>query len=134
MHPQQPTQAKPTALIVDDDKDLSRAFAIALDLVGFETEVINDSTKAIDRITTQKPDLVTLDMQMPQLSGAEVLRRIRADEQIKRVKVILITANERASSTEELARMADVILIKPITFSMIKEIAARLVTPSDETP
>ncbi|MEO8395103.1 MAG: hypothetical protein ABI700_19050, partial [Chloroflexota bacterium] len=65
-------------------------------------------------------------------SGAEVLRLIRADEQIKRVRVILITANERASSTEEMERMADVILIKPITFSQIKQIAARLVQPPND--
>jgi len=129
----QPALHKPTALIIDDDKDLSEAFAIALDLVGFDTEIINDSTKAIERISAHTPDLVTLDMQMPHLSGAEVLRLIRANEQIRRVRVILITANERASATEEMERMADVILIKPITFSQIKEIAARLVQPPDET-
>lgn len=129
MQPIKPAHPKPTALIIDDDKDLSEAFALALDLVGFETEIINDSTQAIERISAHKPDLVTLDMQMPRLSGAEVLRLIRANEQIKRTRVILITANERASSTEEMERMADVILIKPITFSQIKQIAARLVQP-----
>jgi CheY-like chemotaxis protein len=128
-----PTAPKPTALIVDDDKDLSEAFAIALELVGFETKIINDSTKALERISAHKPDLVTLDMQMPNLSGTEVLRLIRADEHIRRVRVILITANERASATEEMERMADVILIKPVTFSQIKDIAMRLVhLPSDE--
>ena len=131
-------QAKPTALIVDDDKDLSEAFAIALELVGFDTEILNDSTQAIQHLTAHLPDLVTLDMQMPNLSGTEVLRLIRADEQIKRVRVILITANERASATEEMERMADVILIKPVTFSQIKDIAVRLVhlpdDPDDDKP
>ncbi|MBI1255937.1 MAG: response regulator [Chloroflexi bacterium] len=138
MHQTPPTPHKPFALIVDDDRDLSEAFAMALSLVGFTTEIVNDSTQALKRIAEGKPDIVTLDMQMPRLSGAEVLRLIRADDQIKQVRVILITANERASATEEIERMADVILIKPIMFSQIKEIAARLVhlpdDPDDDDP
>ena len=126
------TPHKPFALIVDDDRDLSEAFAMALQLVGFTTEIVNDSTQALRRIAEAKPDIVTLDMQMPRLSGTEVLRLIRADEQTKRVRVILITANERASASEEIERMADVILIKPIMFSQIKEIAARMVHLPDD--
>lgn len=117
----------PVAMIIDDDRGLSEAFADALDIVGFETTIINDSREAVERIAAEQPALVTLDMQMPNLSGADVLRSIRADERLRRVKVILITASERASASEELIDLADIILIKPVTFSQISEMAARLV-------
>lgn len=117
----------PVALVIDDDKNLSEAFAVALDIVGFETSVVNDSREAMARIAAEQPALVTLDMQMPNLTGADLLRQIRANEQTRRVKIILITANERASATEALVDMADLILIKPVTLSQISEMAARLV-------
>lgn len=117
----------PVALVIDDDKNLSEAFAVALDIVGFETSVVNDSREAMARIAAEQPALVTLDMQMPNLTGADLLRQIRANEQTRRVKIILITANERASATDALVDMADLILIKPVTLSQISEMAARLV-------
>jgi DNA-binding response OmpR family regulator len=121
--------AKPIALVIDDDRDLSEVFSLALDFAGFETEVINDSTLAMARITAQKPALVTLDMQMPHVSGSDLLRLIRADDTLKHTKVLLITANERIKDTQEIDLLADVVLIKPITFSQLKDMAGRLVPP-----
>ena len=125
---------QPTAIIVDDDKDLGEIFSIALNSVGFTTEHVNDSRQALERITARHPDLVTLDMQMPYLSGDEILRQIRADEQLKSVKVILITANSRASESKEIERLADVILIKPITLSEITRFAKRLIQDRSSKP
>jgi CheY-like chemotaxis protein len=116
----------PQALVIDDDVNLSEIFARALDLAGFETEILNDSTIALDRISAQRPALVTLDMQMPVVPGDEILRQIRADETLKHTRVMLVTANERASDTQEIDLLADVILIKPVTLTQIKEIAMRL--------
>lgn len=118
---------KPSAIVIDDDKGLSQALATVLDIVGFETEVINDSRIALQRIGEGLPDLITLDIQMPVISGSEILRGIRADERLRHTKVILITANARPSATQELEEMADIILTKPITLSQISQFAARLV-------
>ncbi|HEX2621208.1 MAG TPA: response regulator [Phototrophicaceae bacterium] len=126
--------SKPVALVIDDDKNLSEVFSMALDHAGFETEIINDSTQAMEYITTRKPALITLDIQMPLISGIDILRWIRADEQLKHIKVLMVTANERASDTEEIDLMADLILIKPVTFSQLKEMAGRLIqTLPDQT-
>lgn len=119
--------AKPSAIIVDDNKDLGEIFSLALDSAGFTTERINDSRLALERIAAQHPDLVTLDMQMPYLSGDEILRQMRADEQMKSIKVILITANSRAGESKEIERLADVILIKPVTLGEITRFAKRLI-------
>lgn len=118
---------KPFALVVDDDENLADGFASALELVGFETEQINDSRLTIERMKARLPAVVSLDLQMPHVSGAELLRLIRAEPQFADVKVILVTANERAAERENIDGLADIILLKPITFSQIKDFATRLI-------
>jgi two-component system alkaline phosphatase synthesis response regulator PhoP len=125
--------AKPTAIIVDDDRNLSEIFSIALDAAGFATERVMDSRRALERIAAQKPDLITLDMQMPYLSGDEILRQIRADETLKAIKVIMITANSRVAEVKDIERLADVILIKPVTLSQVMNFAKRLIQDRGET-
>jgi CheY-like chemotaxis protein len=77
-------------------------------------------------MAARKPILVSLDMQMPHMTGAEVLRQIRADNRFVGVKVMMVTANGRAAEEATVRELADVILIKPVTFSQIKEFATRL--------
>jgi DNA-binding response OmpR family regulator len=115
------------AIIVDDDTSLATTFALSLEMVGFLTEIIQDSRQAMKRIEEAKPDLVTLDMQMPYVSGPDLLRQIRGHEMLSKTKVMLVTANGRIGEEADLNLMADVILIKPVTFSQIKEFATRLI-------
>lgn len=117
---------KPLALVVDDDEHLGKLLGMALELAGFEAEVIHDGQLVIERMTERMPALVSLDMQMPHISGAEVLRLIRADDRFTGVKVMIVTANGRAAEQTDVRELADVILIKPVTFSQIREFAARL--------
>ncbi len=117
---------KPLALVVDDDLSLGEMFGMALELAGFEAEVIHDARLTIEHMTARKPALVSLDMQMPHMTGAEVLRKIRADARFTGVKVMVITANGRAAEEAIVRELADIILIKPVTFTQIKEFATRL--------
>ncbi|MEO8606820.1 MAG: response regulator [Chloroflexota bacterium] len=117
---------KPLALVVDDDLSLGEMFGMAFELAGFDTEVIHDGRLTIERMSARKPALVSLDMQMPHMTGAEVLRQIRADARFKGVKVMMITANGRAAEEATVRELADIILIKPVTLSQIKEFATRL--------
>jgi two-component system, cell cycle response regulator DivK len=114
------------AIVVDDDKDLGQVFAQALEMVGFETEVIHDSRKAMTQIMTRKPMLVSLDMQMPHVSGIELLLQIRAEASLTGIKIIMVSANGRIAENNDVFQMADMILIKPVTFKQIKELASRL--------
>ncbi len=119
--------AKSLVLVIEDDPSLSALFASVLEMIGFEVEMIQDSREAMTRIAQRRPALVMLDMQMPHVTGQEVLRQIRADERFRALKVMMVTANARAAEQEELERLADVILIKPVTFDQIKEFTLRLV-------
>jgi CheY-like chemotaxis protein len=73
------------------------------------------------------PVLVTLDVQMPFLSGVDILRRIRSDSRFAGVKVMMVTANARAVNQPDIQQLADVVLLKPVTLTQIRHFALRLV-------
>ncbi|MBC7870131.1 MAG: response regulator [Chitinophagaceae bacterium] len=124
---------KLTAVVVDDDVALGDVFGFALGVIGFEVEVIKDSRLALERIIARLPDLVTLDLDMPHISGAELLRQIRADKRLAAVKVMMMTGNGRAAQEMGVEELADVILIKPVTYTQIKDFALRLVQSSQNS-
>jgi two-component system phosphate regulon response regulator PhoB len=80
-----------TILIVDDEPDLVRAVEHALRREGFATEVAYDGATALARCPAL-PALVLLDLMLPDMSGTEVCRRLRADERTSRIPVVMLTA------------------------------------------
>jgi two-component system phosphate regulon response regulator PhoB len=118
---------KPFAIIVDDEHTLAEMFALALQIVGFETEVLEDGRMTLDRMAARLPVLVTLDVQMPFLSGVDILRQIRSDSRFAGVKVMMVTANARAVNQPDIQQLADVVLLKPVTLTQIRHFALRLV-------
>ncbi len=118
----------PLALIIEDDPKLSKIFAQALKMAKFETEVIQDGKVAMERLASVVPTVVILDLHLPHVSGRDILYKIRADERLANIRVILATAD--AQMADMLDDEADLILLKPISFSQLKEMATRLY-PSD---
>jgi len=122
---------KPLALIVEDDESLADIYSQALQIAGFKTEVIMEGSAASTRLSTITPMLVVLDLHLPNVSGRDILRQIRASEQLANTQVIIATADPAMA---ELVRPdADFVLIKPISFSQLRNLAIRLI-PSDKTP
>src|SRR5258707_8123384 len=72
------TAPRPKLLIVDDDHELCSMLAEYLGPEGFLTEAVGSGPAALDRLGREPVDLVVLDVMLPELSGFEVLRRIRA--------------------------------------------------------
>ncbi len=64
---------KPIALIVEDDQDLATLFRHVLDVAGYQTESILDGKEAMERLEEFPPHLVLLDLQLPGMSGVEIL-------------------------------------------------------------
>jgi CheY-like chemotaxis protein len=81
--------ARPLLLIVDDDQELCSLLVEYLAPEGFAVELLNNGTAALERLAQVAPDLVVLDVMLPELSGFEVLRRIRSTSA---VPVIMLTA------------------------------------------
>ncbi|GAE35635.1 response regulator transcription factor [Halalkalibacter akibai] len=79
-------------LIVEDESNIARVIQLELEHEGYETEIVSDGGKALERIEKQEWSLILLDIMIPVLSGMEVLRRIRLSG--NQIPVILLTARD----------------------------------------
>ena len=78
-------------LVVDDDPDARDFFITVLEDNGYATVSARDGNEALVRLGEHRPDLVTLDITMPEKSGVGVYRKLREDDQFKDIPVIIIT-------------------------------------------
>lgn len=108
-------------LIVEDDAGISDFVKLELEHEGFETQVASTGRQALEKFESFSPDMILLDVMLPELSGLEVLRRIRKSSN---VPVILVTARgETYDRVEGLNAGADDYLPKPFE---IEELLARM--------
>jgi DNA-binding response OmpR family regulator len=80
-----------TVLIIDDDADLRRLFAGALGRAGFATMTAENGVLGLRLALARNPSVVVMDLEMPGMSGWEVLERLRADSATAAVPVVLVT-------------------------------------------
>jgi DNA-binding response OmpR family regulator len=113
--------ARPLLLIVDDDQELCSLLVEYLVPEGFAVELLSNGMSALEWLAQATPDLVVLDVMLPELSGFEVLRRIRATSA---VPVIMLTARgEEVDRVVGLEMGADDYLPKPFS---PRELVARI--------
>ena len=79
-------------LIVDDEPDLVDLLDINLQREGFRTLTASTGSEALDKTRREHPALIILDLMLPDLSGTEVCRRIRADDDTRDIPIIMLTA------------------------------------------
>jgi two-component system OmpR family response regulator len=91
--------AAPRLLVVDDEENIRFLLDVALRHLGFEVELATTGREAIDKVASTKPDLVVLDVMLPDLDGFEVCRRLRAEG--SRTPVLFLTARD---ATEDKVR------------------------------
>jgi CheY-like chemotaxis protein len=82
--------SKPKVLIVEDNSDVRRLYAFGLNQRGFEVKVAADGAQAIERIGSERPDIVLLDWLMPLMDGRQVLEKLAGDH-LPEVLVIVIS-------------------------------------------
>jgi len=116
-------EKKPLAYIVEDNEDTLIIFRGALELAGYEVETAADGAVAQKQLTEIVPDLIILDLHMPNVTGDILLRQVRADERLEETRVFLATAD--ANMAAQLRDEAELVLLKPIGFSQLKELAER---------
>ena len=80
-----------TVLVVDDEPDARDFLTTVLEDNGYEVVVANDGTEAIAILEDSPPDLVTLDITMPEKSGVAVYRKLKEEEELQSIPVIIIT-------------------------------------------
>lgn len=113
-----------TILIVDDEAPIREMIRVALELGGFECLEADSAISAMPIIVDHKPDLILLDWMMPEVSGIELLRRLRRDDATAEIPVILLTAKtEEQNTVQGLDAGADDYVTKPFS---ARELMARI--------
>jgi two-component system, cell cycle response regulator DivK len=116
--------SKPLALLIEDDRDVSELFRHVLDMAGYQSENIYDGVEAMKRLAVTQPDVVLLDLQLPGISGVEILKKMRADERLMTIPVIVITAY--AYYAKNLPIQPDLFLLKPVDIHDLSNVMQRL--------
>jgi two-component system alkaline phosphatase synthesis response regulator PhoP/two-component system response regulator VicR len=124
--------AKKRVLAVDDEKLIVLAIRHNLEHAGYEVIEAFDGREALEKIEAHRPDLVVLDVMMPELNGWDVLSSIRDDPEVRDTPVIMLTAlGHDADEREGVIRGADVYLTKPYEPQQLVELVNRLLAPED---
>jgi two-component system phosphate regulon response regulator PhoB len=103
-------------LIVDDDPDIQKLVSYNLSQAGFQVSTAATGLAALDAVQAELPDLIILDLMMPDLDGLEVCRKLRQQEKSRRIPIIMLTAR-----TQEVDRVvgfelgADDYVMKPFS-------------------
>ena len=80
-------------LVVDDEPDVRNFLAACIEDAGFQVDTACDGAEALEKLQADPPDLMTLDMVMPRVSGINLMRKLRAMDKFTRLPVIVITAH-----------------------------------------
>ena len=112
------------ALIVEDDLDAGGIFEFTLQAAGFATSVVKSAHEAFTWLASVVPDVIVLDLHLPDVPGVEVLRRIRANPQLADVPVIVATAHTEMA--EEIEDEVELVLIKPVRYNVLQDKAVEL--------
>ena len=82
----------PKIMVVDDDEEFTALYTEYLKMVGFDAIAENQSSKAMDVAYFERPDIIVLDLMMPAPDGFQLCRMLRADPDLKRTPIIIVTA------------------------------------------
>jgi DNA-binding response OmpR family regulator len=103
-------------LIADDEPSIVAAVEFLLQRSGYEVHVARDGDEALKLVEATHPDLVLLDVMMPQKSGYEVCKRIRERADWRHIKIIMLSAKGRdAEVSRGLSMGADIYVTKPFS-------------------
>jgi two-component system sensor histidine kinase/response regulator len=93
--------AEATILVVDDIPKNIQVVGSVLAASGYDVMVANSGAEALLRVEVQKPDLILLDLMMPEMNGVEVCQRLKSDERFAHIPVIFLTASTEAGHLQE---------------------------------
>ena len=112
---------KPKVLLVEDNADVRRLYAIGLNQRGFEVKLAANGAEAVDRVMSERPDYILLDWMMPLMDGKEVVERLDGDSEIE---IIVISGQPAPPS---LPRRVRSWLTKPLT---VDELVSEIKRPA----
>ena len=120
-------------LVVEDNELNLRLFCDLLRAHDYDAEAVRDGREAMDRARAFEPDLIVMDIQMPYVTGLELTIAIRADDDLRAIPIMAVTAYAGKGDEERIrAAGADAYVSKPISLIRFIETVEGLVSPSIE--
>ncbi len=115
-------------LVVEDNELNLKLFCDVLRAHGFEVEGEKDAREAVGRATLFAPDVIVLDIQMPYMSGFELIEAVRRDMILRRIPIMAVTAYAGRGDEERIRDAgADAFVSKPVSLKMFMEAVNSLV-------
>lgn len=115
-------------LVVEDEESLLKLESILLSSKGYNVTGVMDGKSALEEIATNKPDLVILDIMLPEIDGFEVCRRIKENPETSGIPVVMLTAKK---NSQDVARGTEVgaaaYLTKPFKSAKVIEVIEGLI-------
>ncbi len=121
-----------SVLIVDDNLSLANLYQIVFERVGWSVRRVSSGQEALDSIVREVPDVILLDVMMPEMDGIEACRRIRHAQPERPPCIVIYTANNRPEVRETiLAAGADLFFSKNLSvFDLPSHILSHLSSPA----
>jgi CheY-like chemotaxis protein len=120
------TPPEKTVLIIEDEADAAELFAEMMRVSGFRVLKTSSSTPALSLIAAEKPDIIILDIMMPDISGLDILRQMRQDSALARIPVVVVSAKSMPADIRiGMEAGASTYLTKPVGFLELKEAVER---------
>ena len=124
-----------TVLIIEDEEDAADMFAEMMRVSGYRVLKTTSSTPALTMMSDEKPDVVILDIMMPEISGLDILRQMRRDPALVNIPVVVVSAKSLPADIKiGMEAGASIYLTKPVGFIELKEAIERAIggqsTPS----
>jgi len=114
--------AKHHVLIIEDDRSLSDVLSYNLEQASYTVSVARDGQDGLNQAQHKTPDVIILDLMLPVIDGLEVCRRLRADQALRDVLVVMLTAkSEETDQVVGLALGADDYVTKPFSVKVLLE-------------
>jgi CheY-like chemotaxis protein len=120
------TSTSKTVLIIEDEEDAAELFAEMMRVSGFRVVKTSSSTPAIALMTAEKPDVIILDIMMPEISGLDILRQMRREPELANIPVVVVSAKSMPADIKNgMEAGASTYLTKPVGFLDLKEAVER---------
>lgn len=103
-------------LVVDDEPNIVRSLTFVLDKGGYDVSIAGDGVEAMSMIRESKPNILILDVMMPNKSGYDVCSEIKSDPELRDIHVVMLTAKGQVGDREAvLSQGADEYISKPFS-------------------
>jgi CheY-like chemotaxis protein len=123
---EQSSRMRPLVLVVDDDDLLRKILVNVLRSAHYEVESTADATEAMAVLRRRRPDVILMDVQMPDIDGIELTRRLKAAEPYAAIPVIMLTGQgDKGVLAESIAAGANDFIVKPFDREVLLKKVAR---------